>query len=103
MAGDVLKAGESRVWLFEDGPGPGRGKEFFGFAKIGDPTFGFGDIERIEVPSETRFNEFVQIDSIQGARERPTASVQARYPRADLSSLLRIGRKRCASGVEGHP
>jgi photosystem II stability/assembly factor-like uncharacterized protein len=102
MAGDVLKAGESRVWLFEDGPGPGRGKEFFGFAKIGDPTFGFGDIERIEVPSETRFNEFVQIDSIQGAKERPTASVQARYPRQDLSTLLRIGRKRCAAGVQVH-
>jgi photosystem II stability/assembly factor-like uncharacterized protein len=102
MAGDVLKAGESRVWLFEDGFGPGRGKEYFGFARIGDPTFGFGDIERIEAPSEDRFNEFVQIDSIQGAKERPTASIIARYPRADLSSLLRIGRKRCASGVLVH-
>ena len=102
MAGDVLKAGERRVWLFEDGFGPGRGKEFFGFARIGDPTFGFGDIERVEVPSETRFNEFDQIDSIQGAKERPTASIIARYPRADLSSLLRIGRKRCASGVQVH-
>jgi hypothetical protein len=99
---DVAKAGETRVWLFEDGYGPGKGKEYFGNARIGDPTFGFGDIERIEVPSESRFNEFDQIDSIQGAKERPTSSVIARYPRKDISTLLKIGRKRCRSGVQVH-
>ena len=99
---DVAKAGETRVWVFEDGFGPGTSKEYFGNARIGDPTFGFGDIERIEVPSEDRFNEFDQIDSIQGARERPTASIIGRYPRKDVSTLLRIGRKRCASGVQVH-
>ena len=99
---DVAKAGETRVWIFEDGFGPGKAKEFFGLARIGDPTFSFGDIERIEVPSEDRFNQFDQIDSIQGARERPTASIIGRYPRKDISTLLKIGRKRCASGVQVH-
>ncbi len=99
---DVAKAGETRVWIFEDGFGPGTAKEYFGNARITDPSWGFGDIESIEVPSEDRFNEFDQIDSIQGARERPTSGVQGRYPREDLSTLLRIGRKRCASGVQVH-
>ncbi len=99
---DVAKAGETRVWLFADGFGPGKVKEYFGFARIGDPTFAFGDIERIEVPSEDRFNEFDQIDSIQGAKERPTSSVIARYPRLHISTLLQIGRKRCASAVQVH-
>ncbi|NIM48323.1 MAG: hypothetical protein GTO22_03540, partial [Gemmatimonadales bacterium] len=100
MAGDAMKAGESRVWLFEDGYGPGNGKEYFGFARIGDPTYGFGDSERIEAPSEDQFNEFDEIDSIQGAKERPTSSVIGRYPRTDRSTLLRIGSKRCPSGVQ---
>lgn len=100
MPPDAMKAGESRVWLFEDGFGPGTGKEYFGFAKIGDPTYGFGESEKIEAPSEDQFNEFEEIDSIQAAKERPTASVNGRYPRTDRSTLLRIGRKRCASGVQ---
>ena len=99
---DVAKAGETRVWVFEDGFGPGKAKEYFGNARIQDPTFSFGDVERIEVPSEDRFNEFEQIDSIQGAKERPTSGIQGRYPRQAVSTLLRIGRKRCPSGVQVH-
>ena len=102
MPRDTMKAGESRVWHFPDGPGPGKTKEFLGRAKIGDPTYNFGDVEPIQAPDPLRYNEFENIDEIQGARENPTASIMARYPRADLSTLLAAGRKRCKVGVQAH-
>jgi hypothetical protein len=102
MSEEIMKAGESRVWLFPDGVGPGRDKIFLGCGRIGDPSFNFGDMTRVEGPDPNRYNEFVELGSFQGSKERPTGSVIGRYSRKDLSELLRIGRRRCNSAVQAH-
>ena len=102
MAKEIMKAGESRVWHFPDGVGPGKPKEFLGCARIGDPTYSFGDMERIEAPDPERYNEFIEVGNFQGTKDRPTASVIQRMDRIDLSSLLRAGRKRCRIDVHAH-
>ena len=102
MPREIMKAGESRVWFFADGVGPTTGKEFLGCAKIGDPTYNFGDMERIECPDPERYNEFIEVGSFQGTKERPTASIMNRLSRADLSPLLDAGRKRCRVDVHAN-
>ena len=102
MPREIMKAGESRVWFFADGVGPANSKEFLGCAKIGDPTYNFGDMERIECPDPERYNEFIEVGSFQGTKERPTASVMNRLSRADLSPLLSAGRERCRIDVHAN-
>jgi photosystem II stability/assembly factor-like uncharacterized protein len=102
MPPETMKAGESRVWFFAEGVGPANSKEFLGCAKIGDPTFNFGDMERIECPDPERFNEFIEVGSFQGSKERPTASVMNRLNRVDLSPLLDAGRARCRVDVHAN-
>jgi len=102
MPTEVMKAGESRVWLFPDGVGPGKEKLFLGCARLGDPSYNFGDMTRIECPDENRYNEFVEVGSFQGTKERPTASIIARFDRKAISELLKAGRKRCRVDVQGH-
>ena len=102
MTEPVMKAGESRVWHFPDGVGPGKTKEFLGYARIGDPTYNFGDVEPIEVPDPLNYNQFTKLDVIQWAIENPTASVIARYPRLDVSAMLKAGRKRCPVHIQAH-
>jgi len=102
MSTEVMKAGESRVWLFPDGVGPGKEKLFLGCARLGDPSYNFGDMTRIECPDENRYNEFVEVGSFQGTKERPTASIIARFDRKAISELLKAGRKRCRVDVQGH-
>lgn len=102
MGDEITLAGESRVWLFPEGFGPGKEKIYLGCARIGDPTYNFGDMSRVEVPSDERYNEFDEAGSFQGTKERPTSSVIARYDRRTKSELLKIGRQRCPSAVQAH-
>lgn len=96
---DKAKAGESRVWFFPDGVGPGREKIYMGCYRIGDPTFNFGDMTRIECPDPERYNEFVEEDSFQGTKERPTSNIMGRFDRESISEILKAGRKRCRVDV----
>lgn len=102
MTEPVMRAGESRVWLFPDGYGPGKSKLYLGWARIGDPTYGFGDITPIEVPDPENYNKFLKVSETQAAAENPTASVISRYSRLDVSELLKAGKKRCSVGVQAH-
>jgi hypothetical protein len=97
-----MRSGESRVWLFADGYGPGKSKLYLGWARIGDPTYGFGDVDSVEVPDADSYNKFDKVSEIQGAEENPTASIISRYARLDVSELLKAGKKRCPVGVQAH-
>lgn len=95
----ILKAGESRVWIIEDGASPANEPEYMGIMKTGDPSWGFGDITSIKVPDPNRYNSFIEATSVRGARERVTSSLMGRYP-LSLSTLLRLARKQCRIDVQ---
>lgn len=94
----ILKAGESRVWLIENGASPSDGPIYQGIMKTGDPSWGQGDTTSIKVPDPNRYNGFVEAANVKGARERVTSSLMGRYPLA-LSTLLRLARKQCRFDV----
>src|SRR3989304_6264855 len=91
---EITVAGESRVWVAEEGAGPGNVFTYQGCMKIGDTSWPQGDLTRIECPSPDRYNEFVEVAAVQGAQERVSTQLMGRYPR-DLSTLLELTRRRC--------
>lgn len=95
----ILKAGDSRVWIIENGASPSDEPTYMGIMKTGDPSWGFGDITPIKVPDPNRHNSFVEAASIRGAKERVTSSLMGRFPVA-ISTLLRLARKQCSLDVQ---
>jgi photosystem II stability/assembly factor-like uncharacterized protein len=101
MGKDVTLAGESRVWIAENGAGPGQSFVYQGCMRIGDTSWPQGDITRIECPDPNRYNEFIEVAAVQGARERVSTEVMGRYPR-DLSFMLELARRRCRFDMHVH-
>jgi hypothetical protein len=63
---------------------------------------GYGDIERIECPDPYKYGGFIEKGQIRGATERPTTSLEGRYPQDMLSDLMKLARKGCAFDVQLH-
>src|SRR3972149_6467628 len=98
MPPEIVKSGDSRIWLLENGFGPNNAPEYQGCMKLGDTQWGFGDITRVECPSPDRYDAFVEVAEIPGETERPTFSLMGRCPRA-LPDILALARKGCAGGT----
>lgn len=94
----IAVAGNVRLWTVEDGVHPLRGPQFQSIARLGDPSWSFGEKTRVEVPDPSGYNKFVEAATVPGAVTRPTYSVIGRYPFA-LSDMLRLGRKQCRVDV----
>ncbi|MDM7940138.1 MAG: hypothetical protein QUS07_07340 [Methanothrix sp.] len=69
--------------------------------RVGETTLGFSDTTPVYGPDPNQYGKFVQIDSIQGAPERPTTSLKGYYPQ-DVSEMLRLANKGCRVDVQVH-
>lgn len=99
---DLAKTGNSRVFLI-DGRARGDHKPSYeSTMRMGSPSQGFGDIERIENPDPDRYGEFIEVDEVRGATERATTSLEGRYARELASDLLEIARRKCAVDIQLH-
>lgn len=98
---EVGQSGFSRVWTIEGGAGPANTPQYQGLMKIGDPTVPRGDVARVEIPDPNRADEFIEIAEVKGTVERPTFTIEGRYP-MDVSTLLRLARAGCAFDVQAH-
>jgi photosystem II stability/assembly factor-like uncharacterized protein len=94
------KTGFSRVFIIEGRARPDHVPDFQPCLRAGALDYALGDEERIECPDPDQFGEFVEVGSVQGAKERPTTSLVGRYPADKASDLLRIGRRRCKNDVQ---
>jgi photosystem II stability/assembly factor-like uncharacterized protein len=90
----IVTAGQTRVWLIEQGPGPSHEPVYQGSMKIGDSTWAAGDITPIRVPSPDKFGAFLEAGEVRSGEERATTSIVARYPE-QASTLLGLRRKLC--------
>jgi len=101
MAKNPIHAGSARIWVIEGGVGPNRSPTYMGRAAIGTSSFNFGEATKVEEPDPTAYDQFIEVDSIAGAQERPTTSIRTRYS-SDLSDLLRLARKKCRLDLHVH-
>ena len=90
----ITTAGQTRVWLVENGPGPHRQPIYMGTMAIGDSDWPAGDVTPVKVPDPDHFGKFVEAGTIRGAEERMTMPITARYPE-QISTLLDLRRKIC--------
>lgn len=91
---DIVLSGYSRVWFLEGGAGPATVPDLMACAKFTDPSWGQGDVTRIECPDPENYGEFVEEAEVQGARDRVSVGVMGRY-QFDRSALLDLARSRC--------
>lgn len=98
---EIDLSGYSRVWLIENMAAPGHTPQYQGLMKIGDPSWGRGDVTRVEIPSDENYDEFEEAAEVKGETERPTFSLMGRYP-MQLSTLLRLTRQGCPMDVQAH-
>lgn len=98
----IAKTANTRVFLTEGGARPDHTPSYKSCLRMMAVTQGFGDIERIECPDPFKYGGFIEKGEIKGANERPTTSLEGRYPQDMLSDLLKLARKGCAFDVQLH-
>lgn len=92
----------SRVFLIERRARPDHTPAYQSTFAGGAVEQAFGDIEKIELPSQSRYGEFDEIGVIRGAQERATTSLTGRYAGDLASEMLRLARLKCSMDVQFH-
>jgi hypothetical protein len=98
----IAKTANTRVFLIEGGARPDHTPSYKSCLRMMAVSQGFGDIERIECPDPYKYGGFIEKAQIKGATERPTTSLEGRYPQDMLSDLMKLARKGCAFDVQLH-
>jgi len=86
----------------EDGAGPIVAPEYMGVWRAGATSWGAGDTTPIEIPSDSAYGEFDEVDDLPGTEEKPSTTFIARYPRDQASVMLRLRRRRCYHDMQLH-
>lgn len=77
MAERIFKTGFGRVFLQSGGAGPGHVTQYLGLARLGGYSESLGDLTPVRIPSQTAYNRFDTIDTVQGEEGLPTTSLIA--------------------------
>lgn len=97
----LIKAGAGRLFAIPFGAGPTHTPVFIDQAKAGAPDWGQGDVTKVEVPSDIRYNQWNQVGEFQGAPDRATITLTRRL-NTDFSYLAELRRLRCAFDAQVH-
>ena len=98
----IAKTANTRVFLIEGGARPDHTPSYKSCLRMMALSQGYGDIERIECPDPYKYGGFIEKSQIRGATERPTTSLEGRYPQDMLSDLMTLARRGCAFDVQLH-
>ena len=96
------KTSNSRVFMVEGRARGDHAPTYHSFIRMTGLSQGFGDVEKIEVPDPRQYGKFIEVGSIRGATERPTASLEGRYAMDLQSDLFRLAGKNCAVDIQIH-
>lgn len=97
----LFKRGSSRVWTIAGRAGPTHEPYYHQQGAAGTVSWGQGDVTKIEIPSDTQYNEWEQIDSFQNSPDRATTTIQV-YETEDRSTVYDLIRQRCPFDVQFH-
>lgn len=84
--------GQGRIFINVDGPGCSNPYKYYGCMKLDSVDKSFGDITPIYCPSNTTYDEFVEIGSVKGADSRATSTLTGILPINEESALEVLGR-----------
>ena len=98
----VAKTANTRVFLIDGRARPDHVPSYESCLRMMGVTQGYGDIERIECPDPYKYGGFIEMGQIRGSTERPTTSLEGRWPQDMLSTMLDLARRGCAFDVQLH-
>ena len=85
MTNEILRTPLSRVFMIEDGAGPGSTPEYLGFARATTAARNLGDVTLVRQPAVDQSARFTVIDRIKGQPDPPTITIHDRSRRATLT------------------
>lgn len=97
-----LQTGLSRVYIIEGRARADHEPDYHSCSMAGSISWSLGDVESIYCPDPARYNQFIEIGTISGARERATLTLTGRYALSILSDYLRLARVGCPMDVQIH-
>jgi len=97
----VLKTGNSRVWMTQNGASPANSPAYLGRARADALDFSLGPITAIRQPSASRYGAYDVIDTYRGAPDLPSISIE-QYMQDVVSQLLLVANKGCAVDLQIH-
>lgn len=98
---DPAIRGHSRIWLMDGGAGPTTTPEILAYGAAQSVDKKYGDISRIEVPSQYKRGEYDVIGEIQSGEENATMDIMIRYL-LNPSRILKVANKRCLADFQVH-
>jgi hypothetical protein len=101
MADNIMKVGAGRVFIIKHRASPLHEPIYFAKGAMGSISWGQGDVTKIEVPSDTRYNQWVEVDSFQVSPDRATTTLTV-YETEDRSVAYELTRLRCQFDVQLH-
>lgn len=98
----IVKTGNSRVFLIVGGAGPGRAPRFMEFAKAGALRWAISDPTDIEVPNPDVYDDFIVIDEVKGARQKPQLPWTNRMALNEASLFRELRERECPFDMQIH-
>lgn len=105
MANIILNpafTGEGRVFINPRGFGGGTKFNYHSSMKIDGLDKSLGDLEPIYVPDPKKYDEFIEITTIQGSDSRVTSSLSGKLPIDAESPLEVLASKKCKFNMQVH-
>lgn len=93
------QSGLSRVFIIEGRARPDHRPSYQSHWMAGSASIDTGDIDRVEAPNPDRYDDYVEIGTIQGARGRATITITGRYALDLKSTMLRLANQNCRFDV----
>lgn len=93
--------GHSRVWLMDGGASPSNAPDLLAYASAGPVDKSYGDITRIEVPSQIKRGDYDVVGEIQSGEENATLSLTSRFLLSP-SKMAKVANKKCIADFQVH-
>ena len=99
MSNNPTTTGLTRVFIQKFGARADRGVTYHSCMRPDAIEEAVGDVTPIKCPHPTRANQFIEVGSIAGERERPTTQLVGHYPRDEASLLKELSDLGCSNDV----
>jgi photosystem II stability/assembly factor-like uncharacterized protein len=90
------------MWVIVGGAGPGRSPVYVEYGRPGTLRWGISDTTAIEVPDGDRYDQFITIDEVQGAEQKPQLGWVNRMTMGEVSIFRQLRDLGCPADVQVH-
>lgn len=98
----IVKTGNARLWVIVGGAGPGRVPVYVEYGRPGTLRWGISDTTEIEVPDGDRYDNFITVDEVQGARQKPQLGWTNRRIMGEDSIFRQLRELGCPADAQVH-